>query len=242
MLQDCHEIGGLGNRPLARRLGVGLVREAVISSIDNLQLYDEDLQVSKADGPSARGEVTRLLASWQSGDRSASDELLPLVYDELRRLAASYLRRERQGHTLQATALVHEAYMRLVGPGLEGATVDNRRHFFAIAAKAMRRVLVDYARRRATQRREGERNQVPIEEVGALGAGPDFEILALHDALVRLHEYHPRQAQVVELRYFGGLGNDEVAEVLGVSRATVERDWQVARLLLHRDLRSGDEA
>ena len=186
--------------------------------------------------------MTRLLASWQSGDRAAPDALLPMVYDELRRLAASYLRRERQGHTLQATALVHEAYMRLVGPGLEGATVDNRRHFFAIAAKAMRRVLVDYARRRSAQRREGERNAVPIEEVASLGADPDFEILALHDALERLHEHHPRQAEVVELRYFGGLGNDEVAEVLGVSRATVERDWQVARLLLHRDLSGGGGA
>ncbi|MEM8995007.1 MAG: sigma-70 family RNA polymerase sigma factor [Acidobacteriota bacterium] len=187
------------------------------------------------------GEVTRLLATWKAGDAGAAEDLLPLVYDELRRLASSYLRRERRGHTLQATALVNEAYLRLMGPSLERAVVDNRRHFFAIAARAMRRVLVDHARRNQAGKRIGADRKVAIDDspVVELASSPNMEVLEVHEALGKLEKAHPRQAQIIEMRFFGGLSVPEVAAVLEVSEATVARDWRVGRLLLRRELDHG---
>lgn len=184
----------------------------------------------------ADGDITRLLHRWSAGDPEAADALLPMVYDELRRLAGHYLRRERPDHTLPPTGLVHEAYLRLLGPAPAGAALDNRAHFFAVAAKAMRRILVDHARRHAAARRLRPAKKTAFEEAGAFDRAPAsaVEVLEVHEALDRLREDHPRQAEVVELRYFGGLTEPEIAEVLGVSRPTVARDWRLARMLLRR--------
>jgi len=188
--------------------------------------------------------VTLLLRRWTAGDRAAVDDLLPLVYQELRRLARRYLRRERADHTLPPTALVHEAYLRLIGSDLSTATLETRAHFFAVAAQAMRRILVEHARRHAAARRPSPADRTGFEEQGAVDrrpAEPVAEILAVHQMLDRLRRDHPRQAQVVELRYFAGLSEAEVAELLGVSRPTVARDWRVARLLLGRWMGAQDE-
>ncbi len=179
-------------------------------------------------------EVTQLLHSWQDGDERALDDLLPLVYNEMRTLAASYLRKERAGHTLQPTALAHEAYVRLLGK--RPAAVKDRAHFFALAAQAMRRILVDHARRYRAGKRIGVQEKVPLEDAPELATAPRADLLEVHQALERLAEVNERQAKLVELRYFGGLTSTEVAEVLGASRATVARDWQVARVFLRRQL------
>jgi RNA polymerase sigma factor (TIGR02999 family) len=203
------------------------------------EMASEDASEDAIETPLA-GDVTRLLRRWKAGDREAVGELVPLVYLELRELAGRYLRRERVDHTLPPTALVHEAYMRLVGSDPSNATIANRRHFFAVAAQAMRRILVEHARRHAAARRPSPRDAVGYEEAGPADLRtpePLHEVLVVHEALDRLRSDHPRQTQVVELRYFGGLGEEEVAEVIGVSRATVARDWRVARLLLGRFLR-----
>lgn len=180
------------------------------------------------------GEVTRLLHGWRQGEEGALDDLLPMVYDELRRLAASYMRRERQGHTLQTTALVSEAYMRLVGNA--PIALADRSHFLAIAAQTMRRVLVDHARRQSAGHRIGHADKVELAEVHESASGLDADVLAVHQAIEDLSQIQPRQAKLVELRYFGGLTTEEIAEVLGVSVPTVARDWRVARLWLHRRL------
>lgn len=179
------------------------------------------------------GEVTLLLRRLQKGDDTAGDRLLPLVYEELRRLAGSFMAREREGHTIQATVLVNEAYIRLAG---QDAEWRNRSHFMAIAAAAMRRVLVDHARSRAAEKRGGGREAVTLREDLASAAPGGLDVLDLHRALERLAEYDPRQARVVELRFFGDLSVDETAEVLGVSPVTVKRDWRHARAWLHREL------
>jgi len=179
-------------------------------------------------------EITRLLEEWQGGSQEALEALLPLVHRELRLLAARYLRKERAGHTLQPTALVNEAYLRLLGrpPG----DLKDRAHFFAIAAQSMRRILVDHARRHQADKRVGHQDKVSLTKVPELATAPATDILELHDALEKLRQVNERQAKLVELRYFGGLTNVEAAEALGASRATVERDWQVARLWLRRRL------
>lgn len=187
--------------------------------------------------PSA--DVTGLLLAWGTGDAGAGERLLPAVYDELRRQAGRAMRREGDAHTLQATALVHEAYLRLVDQNR--VAWRNRAHFFAIAAQMMRRVLVDHARTRLAAKRGGQLHRVTLGDVGAgaeQGDG-DVDLLALHDALDQLAVLDPRQARLVELRYFGGLGIEETAEALGVSPATVKRDWAVARAWLRRELASG---
>lgn len=181
------------------------------------------------------GEVTQLLESWKSGEDEALDDLLPLVYAELRKLANQYLRKERMGHTLQSTALVHEAFLRLVDQ--KRAQLDNRNHFFAVASQAMRRVLVDHARRHQANKRIGAQDKVSLDKAPDLAVESNSQILAVHQALERLAEHHPRQAQLVEMRYFGGLSNPEAAEVLDVSLATVERDWKVARIWLKSRLK-----
>jgi RNA polymerase sigma factor (TIGR02999 family) len=180
-------------------------------------------------------QVTQLLLEAQQGKQEAVDQLLPLVYGELRRIAAAHLRRERDGHTLQPTALVHEAYLQLVGQ--RGLQWQSRAHFMGIAAYLMRQVLVAHARRRSAAKRAGV--LVTLDESLAVGGDADVNILALNEALDALAQADPQRARIVELRYFGGLSIDEAAEVLGVSEATVERGWRTARAWLHRELTAG---
>jgi RNA polymerase sigma factor (TIGR02999 family) len=177
--------------------------------------------------------VTGLLQAWGGGDPAALDQLVPIVYEELRRQAQRYLQRESPGHTLQTTAIVHEAYLRLVDQ--RQAHWQNRAQFFGVAAQLMRRILVDYARRHQAAKRGGSAIQVPYEE-GAVAAAADVDLVVLDDALTRLAVLDPQQARVVELRYFTGLGIEETAEALGISPATVKREWAMARAWLKREL------
>jgi len=185
-------------------------------------------------------EITRLLADWSSGDRQALERLTPLVYDELRRLAGHYLRRERPGHTLQSTALVHEAYLKLVGQN--NVRWQNRAHFFGIAAQIIRRILVDYARARDADKRGAGAEKLSLDEAIALPGGPDLDLVALDDALETLARIDPRQARLVELRFFAGLTLEETAEVLQMSLATAKRDWVSAKAWLARELRRHSSA
>jgi len=181
-------------------------------------------------------EVTALLRDWSGGDRDALERLMPLVYQELRRLAASYLRVERPDHTLQPTALVHEAYLRLVDQ--RGVSWQNRAHFFGIAAQMMRRILVDHARRRQAAKRDATALRVQaMSAEGEEASVRDPELLALDQALCGLESLDARQARIVELRFFGGLTVEETAEVAGVSSATVKREWRTARAWLAREIR-----
>jgi RNA polymerase sigma factor (TIGR02999 family) len=185
-------------------------------------------------GPSPSHRVTQLLADWRGGSADALNALIPLVYDELRRLAHSHLNRERSGHTLQSTALVNEAYMRLVSQDLE---ISNRAHFFAVSSHLMRQILVDYARRhRSAKRGDGMAKITLNEAVALLPNKGNLDILALDDALNELGRRDPQQTRVVELRFFGGLSIEETAEVVGISQATVKRDWSTARAWLYREL------
>ena len=183
------------------------------------------------------GAVSRLLQAWGRGDLQARDDLMPVVYRELRRRAGAYLRRERQDHTLQPTALVHEAYMRLVGQ--ERVAWQNRAHFFAIASQMMRRILVDYAREHEAAKRPGAGVKVMLDDRIGAAQPRACECIALDQALVELTHIDLRQGQIVELRYFGGLSEQEVAEVLSISRATVTREWQTARAWLYRRITTG---
>jgi RNA polymerase sigma factor (TIGR02999 family) len=182
-------------------------------------------------------DVTTLLDAWSQGDSSALDRLIPIVYDDLRRVAGRRLRLEREGHTLSATALVHEAYLRLMGQ--QPSRLENRSHFFAVASELMRRILVDHARRRAASKRGGGAVRLTLDPAMVPGASPDLDLVAVDDALTELATLDPRQARIVEMRFFGGLSAEEAAGVLGISRATVERDWGLARAWLYRRLRSG---
>jgi RNA polymerase sigma-70 factor, ECF subfamily len=184
------------------------------------------------DNPVERGTATELLLAWGGGDQRARDRMLPLVYEELRRLAAGYLRRERPGHTLQPTALVHEAYVRLV----DQRQVDwsNRAQFIGLAAVMMRRILVNHARDRIAEKRGGGAEHVPLTLAGERLGSQEIDVLDLHDALERLAALDARKGQIVELKFFGGLTMDEIATTLGVSRATVEREWTFSRAWLHR--------
>lgn len=187
----------------------------------------------KRDAPANDGEVTRLLGEIGRGQSEAVNDLLPLVYDELHRLARSYFRRERGEHTLQPTALVHEAYLRLVD---QRAPLENRGHFMAVAATQMRRVLLDYARKHRAARRGGEDQKVMLEDTMVISEQRPVDIILLNTALDRLGALDARQAQLVELRFFGGLSVEETAEVMGISPATVKRDWSSARAFLHREI------
>ena len=178
--------------------------------------------------------ITQLLVEWSDGNQSALDELYPLVYDELHRLARRYMSRERKGHTLQTTALINEAYVRLVDQ--KNVRWANRSHFFAISAQIMRRILIDHARRQAYAKRGGGAQQVSLEEVAAIVPEQGRELMRLDEALKSLAEMDPRRSQVVELRYFGGLNNEEIAGVLHVSENTVTRDWNMARAWLYQQL------
>jgi RNA polymerase sigma factor (TIGR02999 family) len=179
-------------------------------------------------------DVTQLLLAWNGGDRAALDRLIPLVYEELRRAARRYMRRERTGHTLQTTALVNEVYMRLIDA--ENVRWQDRAHFFAISAQLMRRVLVDSARRRQQLKRGGALQQVTLDEALMIASDRDLDLVALDEALNALASLDQRQSQVVEMRFFGGLTEDEIAEVLGVSPRTVRNDWTVAKAWLLREL------
>ncbi len=190
-------------------------------------------------GANVPQEVTQLLQAWGHGDQGALDRLIPLVYDELHRLAHHYMRREPAGHMLQTTALVNEAYVRLVDAS--GVEWRNRAHFFAISAKLMRRILVDFARSRRYKKRrisilgaqvDSNRGQIPQSQ-------EETDVIALHDALQALEAFDPRSGQIVELRFFGGLDVEEAAEVLGISPKTVKRDWAAAKVWLLGEMRRG---
>ena len=183
-------------------------------------------------GPSS--EVTELLVRWRSGDREALDSLLPLVYDELRRIAFRSLQNERPGHTLQSTALVNEAYVRMVAQNMP--EWQNRAHFFAVAAQLMRQILVDHARTHRASKRGGDASRVSLDEALGQALATDVDVVALDDALKELAQMDAQQSRVVELKFFAGLSNEETAEVLKVSPSTVKRDWASARAWLFREL------
>jgi len=187
------------------------------------------------DDAARQDTATGILLAWRGGDERAREQMLPLVYDELRRLAAAYLRRERPGHTLQPTALVHEAYVRLI----DQRRVDwsNRAQFVGLAAVMMRRVLVNHARDRLAWKRGGGAEHVPLTVAGEhIGGPPEIDFLDLHDALEKLAERDARKSQIVELKFFGGLTMEEIADAVGVSRATVEREWTFARAWLYAEV------
>ncbi len=185
---------------------------------------------------SDREAVTQLLSDLAGGDLRASDELFSMVYDQLRSIASAHFRHERDDHTLQPTALVHEAYLKLVDQA--GAGYESRHEFFKLASRAMRNILVDHARGKGRLKRGGDRRQIPLEAAEALlPAGGNVDVVALDEALERLASLDERKASLVELRFFGGLGADQAAEVLGISRSTAAEDWRFARAWLHRALR-----
>ena len=182
----------------------------------------------------SRNDISELLVAWGDGDEAALERLMPLVYDELKRLAHRYMRGERVGHTLQTTALVNEAYLRLAK--WKDVHWQNRAQFFAVSAQMMRRILVDFARERQYQKRGGGALQVSLSEAAAFAGGPETDLVALDEALTALAKVDRRKAQMVEMRFFGGLSIAEVAEVLKVSEETVNRDWRLAKVWLLREL------
>ncbi len=179
-------------------------------------------------------DITDLLLAWNGGDQSALEQLMPLVYDELRRLAQHYMRQERADHTLQATALVHEAWLRLVQTNR--LTWQNRAHFIGVAAELMRRILVDHARKRRAQMRGGVETKLALNEALDALVPQEVDLVALDEALDSLSAFDPRQSRIVELKFFGGLEVAEIAEVLGISPATVKRDWAWAKTWLYREI------
>src|SRR5271157_593123 len=187
-------------------------------------------------GAAAAGDISGILRAWSDGDQSALDRLTPIVYDELHRLARRYMRHERPGHSLQTSALVNEAYLRLVD--YERMEWQNRAHFFAVSAQLMRRILVDHARRHNLKRGGGVEH-VALEEAAVVGGEQGPDLVALDDAMNALARIDPRKVQVVEMRFFGGLSMEETAEVLKVSTITVKRDWRAARAWLYRELTGG---
>jgi RNA polymerase sigma factor (TIGR02999 family) len=194
-----------------------------------LRLFEMSSFMQSAEG------ITQLLIDWGAGDQSALEKLMPLVYGELRRLASNYLRRERAEHTLQPTALVNEAYLKLVDQ--KNAKWQNRAHFFGISAQLMRRILVDHARQHQAVKRGGvEQRRISITSAEKAAAQPEVDLLALNEALDELANMDPQQSRIVELKFFGGLSIEEIAEVLGIGHATVERDWKLARAWLRRQL------
>ena len=179
--------------------------------------------------------LTELLVEWREGDKAALDRLIPLVYDELRRIAHRYVQRERDGHTLQTSALVNEAYLRLAGQ--HKVSWQNRAHFFAVTAQVMRHILIDHARRRRYAKHGGEARQIPIKDASGMSMERAAELIALEEALDELAKLDRRKSSVVELRYFGGLSLEETAEVLGISLMTVRRDWRAAKAWLYRRMK-----
>jgi RNA polymerase sigma factor (TIGR02999 family) len=196
-----------------------------------MAIYGQDLETGGS------RQVTELLVRWRKGDRHALDALIPLVYEELRHIAQHFLQREKPGHTLQSTALVHEAYVRMVGQNLP--EWQSRAHFFGIAAQLMRQILVDHARARQAAKRGGDVFKISLDDSTALPEQRDLDLIALDDALKSLTELDPQQSRIVELRYFAGLTIEDTSEVLGISPATVKRDWATARAWLQREMMRG---
>lgn len=191
--------------------------------------------MSSSASPPTSPDVTQLLRNWQGGDQTARDQLLGIVYDELRRQAGRYLRRERSDHTLQPTALVHEAYLQLIDQSR--VSWENRAHFFGAAARLMRRVLVDYARAHQAEKRGSGEEKLALDEAIVVPESKDLNILALNDALEELARLDERQSRIVELRYFAGLSIEETATITGVSPATVKREWAMAKVWLHNQIK-----
>ena len=191
-------------------------------------------EVNQRASPGAPESISQLLLRWSDGDSSAREKLMPLVYNELRRLATKYLRHERANHTLQPTALVNEAYLRLVDQ--HSVLWQNRAQFFGLAAKLMRNILVDHARSREAAKRGGQHYSVSVSELDRVSKSSEVDLVVLHEALERLAAYDNQKSRIVELRFFGGLTIEETAEVLDISHATVERDWKMARAWLRREL------
>lgn len=181
-------------------------------------------------------DVTQMLRAMSAGDKGAPEELLPVVYDELRRLARAYMKNERSGHTLQATALVHEAYIQLVD--WKNVSWQSRAHFFAVAAQVMRKILVDHAREKKALKRGGGVRTIALDDAVSFANQKDLDLVALDDALTELHSFDPQQAKIVELRFFGGLTIEETAHALHISDSTVKRDWQVAKAWLYNRLKN----
>lgn len=196
------------------------------------------MQQADTNNDKGGGYVTQLLVRAGRGDAAATDELFPLVYDELRSVAAAFLARERVGHTLQPTALVNEAYVRLIGPS--EVSWENRAHFFGAAARAIRRILTDHARARGREKRGGGMARVPLDQADLAITTQTLDLVALDESLTKLGELDPKIAKVVELRFFGGLTEEETARALGVSVSTVTRDWRFARSWLRRELGPGE--
>jgi RNA polymerase sigma factor (TIGR02999 family) len=191
-------------------------------------------------GAPSQKQITQMLVDWGNGDQAALEKLTPLVYEELHRLARLYMRRERPGHTLQTSALVNEAYIRLID--WKNIHFQNRAHFFGVSAQLMRRILVDFARSRNYAKRGGAARDISLEEAKIVSQDKDVDLVELNDALDSLAVLNERQSRVVELRFFGGLQLDEIAEVLKISVGTVRRDWSLARAWLHRELSAGQDA
>jgi RNA polymerase sigma factor (TIGR02999 family) len=194
------------------------------------------VEADKGGNLSQASDVTRLLGQWSDGNAGALDQLLPLIYSDLRHLASAYLRRESPGHTLQSTALVHEAFLRLVDQ--RDTHWKSRAHFFGIAAQMIRRILVDHARQQKAEKRGGGVMCLELDEAIAAPGKKDMDVVALDDALAKLSELDERQSQIIELRFFGGLSIEETAEVVKLSPATVKREWAMARAWLYRELSS----
>ena len=180
-------------------------------------------------------EISRILQGWSDGGKEASEKLMPLVYEELRRQASRYMRRERIGHTLQATALIHEAYLKLIDQ--RDVNWQNRAHFFGVAAQVMKRILVDYAKARHREKRGGEAENLPLDEARfVISDGKSVDLIALDEALTRFAEFDPQQAKIVELKYFAGMKIEEIGEALRLSPATVKREWNSAKAWLHSEI------
>lgn len=180
-------------------------------------------------------EISRILQQWSDGGKEASEKLMPLVYEELRRQASRYMRRERIGHTLQATALIHEAYLKLIDQ--RDVNWQNRAHFFGVAAQVMKRILVDYAKARHREKRGGEAENLPLDEARfVISDGKSVDLIALDEALTRFAEFDPQQAKIVELKYFAGMKIEEIGEALRLSPATVKREWNLAKAWLHSEI------
>lgn len=207
--------------------------EGVAGILQTLNDLDFDMTAGCFVQPDQQ-QITSLLNRASQGDAAASAELIPLVYEELRALAAQYLRNERRDHTLQATALAHEAYLRLVGG--ENLIWQSRAYFFAAAAQAIRRILVDYARQHQSLKRGGDHERVELDHIQVVVNAPDLDVLAIDEALTRLATFDAQGAKIVELRFFGGLPVEEVAQVMGVSERTIAREWRLARAWLKREL------
>jgi RNA polymerase sigma factor (TIGR02999 family) len=184
--------------------------------------------------PASPNDITQLLVDWSNGNKLALDGLMPLVYDELHRIAGRYLRREREGHTLQTTALINEAYLRIVDQNR--VSWQSRAHFFGVAAQMMRRILVDHARSHLYAKRGGGAQKLTLDEAIATPKERDLDLVALDDALTTLAQVDPQQSRIIELRFFGGLTIEETAEVIGISPATVKRDWNMAKAWLYGEL------